>query len=440
MDLVGHDDKRHSTGGTYFMSKTSTPIGLVVEWSPRGVQVYDPRSQSTNLLDNLSGLTGYSGVTAIIAVSRRSVFIRTARVPNASREEVRMILGNRMDDLFPIVGTDIAFDFVLGEDVNSEGRLATIAAMPATELSRLLSEARSAGLRVERVIPAALGSEILVKSLNRTSAVVLQPADGGIGIDAVNHKQICVSRVVAQGSNLPGEVGRTLGMIEEQTADVIALGGLMYPGASVELKETALSAISVVPVESLVFNIEDPSAIAQRNRSQQELRLRQSALVAAAAVLLAVYVFVDRSDAASQVDLQIAKNNASLQKKRSERAQAEADALKATAKQTDLERAFLPAQPMGDILTVMSNRLPEGAWLTGISLERGKPVVVRGTAKKSTAVADYLSKLGKDARLRDVKLVFANNVEVDQIPVVNFSVSAFPLGNIPIVDTTKRNP
>ena len=103
-----------------------------------------------------------------------------------------------------------------------------------------------------------------------------------------------------------------------------------------------------------------------------------------------------------------------------------------------IKRAFEPAQKASDVMTLIANQSPKGLWLTGITFERGKTTFVRGTSKDSAGVSDYLQALTTEERLRDVKLVFANNGDIDKTPVVQFSIQGFAVGNLPLVDAKKK--
>jgi Tfp pilus assembly protein PilN len=89
-------------------------------------------------------------------------------------------------------------------------------------------------------------------------------------------------------------------------------------------------------------------------------------------------------------------------------------------------------------MLLSSNRIPEGAWLNGFSLERGKLLQVRGTSKSSETVSEYMRNLQAEPRLRDVRLVSANNAAIETNQVVQFSVSAFPVGNLPLIEFGKK--
>ncbi len=83
--------------------------------------------------------------------------------------------------------------------------------------------------------------------------------------------------------------------------------------------------------------------------------------------------------------------------------------------------------------------MPEGAWLTGLTWERGKPIQIRGTALNSDLVSELIASLAVNERLRDVELQYANDGEIETTPVVQFNVTAHVVGNLPLAETT-RNP
>jgi hypothetical protein len=420
------------------MSKGLPPISLVVEWSPRAVTVFDALSRTTRSAATLSELPGYSGRDAVIAVSRRAVFIRATRVPNAPIEEIRLVVQVRLGDLFPIAATELAFDVVLTDDVTSEGRLAIVAAMPSGELKRLLDEARGAGLKVKRVLPAAFGSSLLAHGLSRQDAAVVQPVEGGLAIDVVAEGFVRASRVVPSTLHPAAEVSRTYSLTGLACAPLISGGGLSLDEADIRTEGTSLSAIAATNLDELLLNLEPPEQTAQKAKSVRDQKVRIAGLVAVVSVLFFGFAFDERNTASSAVDLAQRKNNAALSKLKNLQKDAITSETKSAMTAQTLTHAFTPAQSMGDMISIVCNQVSRDIWLTGITAERGKPILLRGTAKNSDAVHAYLDRLRQVDRLRNVQLVFANTGTIDMTPVINFSVSAFPVGNLPLVDTTKK--
>ncbi len=420
------------------MSKGLPPISLVIEWSPRAVTAFDGQTRITNSAATLSELVGFSGREAVIAVSRRAVFIRATRVPNTTPEEVRMVVQVRLGDLFPVAATELAFDFLLTDDVTSEGRLAIVAAMPSGELKRLLEEAKSAGLKVKKVIPAALGSAYLAGGLGRQDAAVVQPVEGGLAIDVVAEGFVRASRVVPSTLHPAAEVSRTYSLTGLACAPLISGGGLALDEADVRTEGTSLSAISATSQDALLINLEPPEQTAQKAKASKDLKVIRASLFAAVSILFFAFTYDEHSRAFATVDLAKRKLAGNLTKLKTRQKDAISAETKVAATAKVLTQAFTPAQQMGDMVALFCNQVNSDLWLTGITAERGKPFQIRGTAKNSDAVYAYLDRLKKLDRLRNVQLVFASTGAIEMTPVVNFSLSAFPVGNLPLLEATKQ--
>ncbi|HEV2473953.1 MAG TPA: PilN domain-containing protein, partial [Chthonomonadales bacterium] len=110
----------------------------------------------------------------------------------------------------------------------------------------------------------------------------------------------------------------------------------------------------------------------------------------------------------------------------------------ASAIAADLKRAFHPAQPISDLMALIDDRTPANAWLTGLTIERGKPIQVRGDARTADDVASFVSALGSTPRLRDVKLLFNNSFKIENTQVVQFDIAATAVGNLPMPQPPKK--
>lgn len=405
---------------------------LVIEWSSRGYTAYDGRTGTTR-----NSLDGLSGREAVLALGRRSVFVRTTRLPNVSYAENRQILLIRADELFPLSLKELAFDFTLTEDTADGGHLALVVAASATDIRSAMAQLATAGIKVRRVVPASLGSALLAAKAGMREAAVVQPADEGIAIDIISSGVACYSRIVPVGPNLEADVCRTFTIAGIPCAPTIAAGPNAWVGADRQVSTSSLAAIAEHPGGTL--NLRLPETVAAEESRQKSQKMRTALLMAAAAGALALYVYSDYDDAAAKVRAEDAKYGRQLRKLQSIQKVAEADAVKLTDFENELRRGYAPAQAFGDIFTTASDKLPDGVWLTGISLERGKELQLRGIAKTSGAVANYVRLLAAQPRLRNVRLVFANNSNIDKIPVTQFSVSAFPVGNLPILMQSKRS-
>lgn len=408
--------------------------GLVIEWSPQGVVAFD----GNNVTTYATGATlPYAGREAIVSVSRRNVFVRSVRVPNAGLDEVRAVLSMRVADLFPIGISELAYDFQLTDDISSEGRLAIVIAMPSVELASLLAQMKASGIKVRQTIPAAFGSVLLALSQGRKDAVVVERTAIGTTVDVVINGHLHHSRAGGLAP-IDVEVQRTLAMAGVSGVPILAAGRADYPSAEAHCATSSIEALGGVWTERIHVNLELPEKVIAREAASRARKVRMAALLAVASLTFATLAYMDFSDATSARSIQEAKYKGQLSRLEKIAAQSATSAASAVTLQSELRTAFQPAQFPNDVVTVATNKAPKDIWLGGVSVERGKPLLVRGTARTNDAVANYMKALGKEERLRDVKLVFATNAMIDTTPVVQFSISMFPVGNLPILEQQKQ--
>ena len=433
MGLERRDDDRDRSGGSP-LSREQGPVGLAIEWSPRGVVAYDHASRQTRVAEDLGSLA-FGGRSAVLALSRRGVFVRTARVPNASRDEVRMILMMRVGELLPIPSIDLAWDFALTDDVNDEGRLAILAAVPCADLRRALEAMGAAGIKVRAAVPLALGSTILAREAGLVEAAVVERADDGPAVDVVSGGSLRASRATPPSVPLETEVVRALGLAGLDSAPILAAGGAEAAGATQRTERTALMALADAPLDKLDLRLELPEAVAARSAEATRKGMRTAILTLAASALVSMYAFTLFSDAATARKESETRQNSRLQTVKNAAKKATASSNAQIAKKEDLDLAFSPAQKISDILTVATVSAPKGIWLNNVTIERGKAITLRGTALNAPLVAAYVKRLDTDPqrRFRDVQLTNANNTLLNQVPVTVFVVQAFPVGNLPFV-------
>lgn len=404
----------------------------VVEWSPNGVGFFDNGYKTAETLAEAA--TFLPGRNLLVALSRRTAFIRAYRVPNTSRAEVGRILDVQIGQLFPIPSSEVSYDFHLTDDVDQEGRLAIVAAVRSSDLVAMFDQARLAGLNVVQVVPAALGSALLAKQLGQPSGAVVQRLADGLAIDIVSNGELRYSRltpVPESALNIEAEVSRTFAAAVLPCCPTIAAGGLVLPEADAT---TDRWSIEYLLGASLDIHIQTPAQRAAIELVETRRRTRLALLIFLASLLVLTFAYFRWSDAAALR----AKSEATWTREIAQAKRIRDENIKTSSALVDmqgkLQRAFAPAQGIGDVVTIASNAVPSGIWLTGISLERGKALSIRGTAKTSELVAQYQQALIADPRFRDVTLVFATVSKIDEIPVYQFSISAFPVGNLPLVD------
>ncbi len=421
----------------------SAPIlSRIVEWSPNEVVGFDAGTKQYVRAASFGDLAGkFPTGPIVVAVSRRSSFVKALRVPNASASEVNLILQTQMTSMFPVPLHELAYSFRLSDDINEEGRLAIVAAIRESDLIRLQTEAKEAGFRAERILPAAFGSIALAESLDIKDAAVVQETGEGLGIDLLSGGELRYSRVAPTPANqslTESEIARSFQAVGLPESSVIAAGGFALGSAANKSNTTSLEALLSAPLDRMGINLETREAVAKRDKAKQANRSRLAVLLCASAALLALLVYVDWADGAEARRITDAKWAKILKDEREKIKKLEADLTKLTATSDSLKRALAPAQLPGDVYTVISNHAPKGLWLTGTTYERGKIMYIRGTSSSNDGVSAYLEALNAEPRLRDVKLVFANNGEIEKTPVVQFSIQAFPVGNLPLIDPKKK--
>ncbi len=423
------------------MSKTHTTPGAILEWSPDHAAVLNLVTRATRVAGDVgeaaADLNGQRDVVA--AVSRRTAFVRAVRVPNVGRAEIGQILRMQAAQLFPVPPAELAMDFQLTDDVSPEGRLAIIGAIRESNLSRLHAEARGAGLRVRRVLPAAFGSVIVARELGLSECAVVQKTHEGSAIDVIAGGELRYSRMIpaTNPEALEAEVQRTFAAAGVPPARVVAVGDLALPGA-IETVISPLEALGSAQVETIGLNLEPSAVVTERERRKESGRMRLALMLWAAAALLALTVYLDRSDAQKKIDDQQSKANARLNRLRKDSERVLDRASDAKRIELALNQAFTPPQRITDTVAVVTGAVPPGVWLTGMTMERGRTMTIRGTAKGNDVLTQYLARLTRQPRLRDVRLVFATNTKIEETPVVNFSVSAFAVGNVPLAEEKAR--
>jgi Tfp pilus assembly protein PilN len=371
------------------------------------------------------------GGPILLAVSRRSSFFRTIALPNAARSDLKRLLEVQAASIFPLPVSELAYDFQQTDETGPEGRTTLVAAMPGHELVRAFEEVQSAGFTITKVIPTAMGSPLVAASHGLRDAVIAEKTAEGLCLDVVTDGLLRVTRIALADSDIEEEARRAASLVDAIDLPLLDVSTSNSSG-------TPLSALVGPQSSTISLDLEPRSIQEARDKKQKATQQRFALLMAVAAVCLVGLVWADRSDAEAKVAQDRTKMNASVSKLKREQQVAESDALNQLANQEVLNRAFKPAQPLSDLVVLVTSEVPPGLWITGISVERGKSLSIRGTATSSQAVATYLDKLGRSERLRDVRLVFSNNATIEERQVVQFSIASFPVGNLPLSEPSTR--
>jgi Tfp pilus assembly protein PilN len=323
----------------------------------------------------------------------------------------------------------------------ADGFLTLVAAVRSEDLRQLNAELQKAGLHASRILPVALGATAVAARSHLTDALVVEaPATGGgYTFDVVSKGIVRLSRTAPEGADLTREAQRTLAAAGIEDVPLVAAGDTEQMRAATPLlpgiKTQASAALDLLQ-DAPAFAFELAEDRIREKRKRVNLQVRIAAATMILALIAAGTVWGDRvqkqaavnrgkSAWTRQIDTQKTIMNTQI-----------ASAQAAVDKEMTLKNAFVTPQPIGDIAAVAGDQLPKSVWLTGISIELGKPIQIRGTATDADDVARYLKSLTDSRRFRDVRLVVANTGRINENTVVEFNLTARAIGNLPMPKPT----
>lgn len=424
---------------------SQSSISTVIEWSQNGVKAFTPETKkvhSASSLSELGQITQDSGPTTI-AVSRRSIFVKPVRVPNSGESEIRQILRIQLDQLFPVQQGELAYDLWLTSNVNAEGRLAVICGIKTDILRTIEAQANEASIRSVRILPVSLGSAIIAKNLGQKNAVVIESTGDGLAIDVICDSELRYSRVapfIVGQSSVKIEIDRTLSIAGADSCPIIGAGGTHFQEAELHSEIGSLAALGSPQAHTLHVNLEPPEAAEERRNKAINQRMRLGTLLAIGAVAFWGLLIYDWTYSASKRADFLRPFEEKVEKLETKKKLVDSTQSKASAALTELNLGIAPAQKFSDVLNVVGSNAPATVWLNGVTLERGKNLSLRGNALSNEGVASLVKNLANQSRFRDVKMGYANNGLIDATPIVQFSVTAHVVGNLPLkeADSNKR--
>lgn len=418
------------------MSKQKQP-SLVVNWAPGSCTSYSPRTGTVQHGATFAEAVHGCDTSAVLAaLSPKVCFLRTAYLPDAPRAELDLIVRNMAGKDLPLPIDQAAVDYWLSDHKGPQGRLAAIYATASDNLARVRSEAAEAGIASLTIQPAALGVQLLAKADKIDTGLFVTEEPEFTHFDVIEFGLVSYSRSAKSPADIDVEKLRTLASAQKSDqADQFTLysSSANSFGAAV-LGRSALAALALQDLKRPPLKFELWSEKEAHVKKARSLRLRNASMVLAASIALALYVTFDYSSAKTKAAAAAAhaKQEAASLKDYASKIQTRADGLQPAF--TVLSRGFDPAQPFSDVLTSLADDIPSGIWMTGLSLQKGKDMTLRGTAMNAGLVNTCVDNLTKDSRFRNVKLIFTTNAANGQQTLVQFSISAFPVGNLPLQD------
>ncbi len=409
----------------------------VVEWTPGRVVVLNRKSLSSQRGTSISSVASSTDKSSVVlALSRTVCFLKPATLPDAPKPALEKIVRNTIAKEFPLPPGQAAIDFYITNDKGPNGRLVLIFAVSSQHLVAARKEASEAGLNIISIQPSALGTQFLAMKDQVKEGVIFSPGVDGISIDVVKEGHVHYSRVVRSDADLDVEKLRTLAAAnlseEVELYPSYSCGGVA--NEMIQLSSTPLHALLHEDFIHSTIHMELPAEKEEKERVAKRNAIRNSSVAFALAMLFAAYVGMHIVKSRAQVAASISQIKTKISALKTQED-------KIVARQGNLEgpysvvhRGFDPAQRMSDMLESLGADVPPGLWLTSITIQRGENLVLRGTAKDSQAVNTFVQQLSADQRFRDVKLSFANTSQEGQISVTQFSLTAFPIGNLPLYD------
>ena len=401
-----------------------------IEWSPDAVRVWNPSTgkmaSGPDLASVASALAGHR--TAVVGIARTHCFAKRISLPKADNEDMRRMLQLQIGQHSPLPADQVSFDFVTTDQPCDGGFAALLCMVRNDDLRQLRQALEKAGIQALSIAPVAFAAPIACARAGQTSALVVDHWLGSPTHDIVLDGSWRYGRTCDPESDSDREIARTWAAVGEEPQGSPVVPESVDGGLLVRFLAQAPT-MSLEPLEERLT----------RERRRRAGRTRFGVLMALAALLLVGLVWDDRDQHEAVLRRGEGVWARQLSQLRSIRRTEQAKAAAAAKVDSALDRAFQVAQTPVDQVQVVSTLLPDGVWLTGLSAERGKTLQVRGTARRAEDIAQFVDRMSASPRFRDVRLLFANGSKIDETPVVQFSITATAIGNLPLPEPDKTS-
>ena len=418
------------------MNQKPTRPNLIIEWDREWTRVHFVDSAQTREGVSLGSIEGVGGKNAVVVLSRRLVMHRSMALPESARNDTLVVLKQKLGDVFPISVSELAFDFLPSTIRSTEGRLSDVFAAKTSDVREVLAVCDGLGITVQQIVPAQAYALRVAQEQALSSGIIAERFGDLVNLDGFKEGSLTVSKTV------------TLDRLDDEIARITAVAGPKILAQGVEFNGTEQrlggNLVALAGTAAIPMDLEPDEYRREKLEKRRKVAHRQAYVLFAGGFCVAAMVgnelVLKQQDFAKQEKKE--KNLTNLVKSGLDIESGKLSKVGPKAKQ--LKLAFMPPQRMSDVTKVATSLIPKGVWLTALNLERGKLLQLRGSAKNSEAVAEYigaLTKAGestKQNRFRDVRLVFANAGEIEGEKVVQFNITAFPVGNLPVVEASKK--
>ncbi len=414
------------------MSQKPQAAQLLIEWDREWVRVHFVDSSNTKEGATLEGIEGVNGKTAILLLSRRLILQRSIALPDAQKSDVLVALKMKLVDVFPIPASELAFDYIPTMEKNDNGRVCNVFAAKISDINEIIAICSKIGIIIQQIVPAQALTLKAAEQNSLSSGIFAERFGDFVNLDVYRYGDLVSSKVVDLNT-LDNEIARMKAMTGEGSKTFAF-------NVNLDGTEQKLSApfINSYAKSSLSLDLEPEEYRITRDEKIRKDRHRKCYLLFLVGLAVAALIgddYLGRNAA-------LAKEEVKFQKRTKDTmtlaVSDESKAAKIKPAADLLLRSFEPAQSSSDIVKVVSSLLPVDTWLTGVTFERGKPLQIRGTSKSPELVSAYVMELSKQKRFRDVRLSYANSGDIDGVQTVQFSINAFPVGNLPLFDAGRK--
>lgn len=401
-------------------------------WSPgRAIRLLNGAAakEGANLAE-----VGVPGAEAILLVAHRASLIRQVPVPAISKDQVSVLLRSKLAALLPAGLQNYVSGFRLSETAKGQGRNAIVGCMKAESLRKLQLEAKEAGMRLTVVAPAPLAVWIAARAKGVANGLLVTQEGSDLCFDLISDGELAYTRFTAgplSDSDMREEAEQTCMTAGVPLQRLLTIGEPFLSGVEHDPHELDAFTSDAGEIRRLLFSFELPEQVQARQKrklwgaAQRALAASLCALLAWGYLLAQIAAQDRNSVKANKVDQALATGDEARLR------EAESEAARLHLRHHLINLAFDPAQTYNDVVAVVGRDSDSSSWLTGFSLERGKPMSIRGQATDGKSVTKLVARLSKESRFRNVKLLFATKGQLNNEPVIQFAVQGFPIGNLP---------
>lgn len=394
----------------------------VLEWSGGAVRAFDPLKHQSFMAESLEDAVAALGHPKAVglAIGRRSSLVRQLVLPDVGVDQAEAIVRVQLDQLFPVSASELTSDFAFANRQNGTGKKVVVSAMRTDLLKQAKDELARLGVEAVWVAPVSAASGSVAQAQGLDSAVVVDESVDGTGIDIIQNRDVYYSRSAPsglQGVDLDMEIQRTLASAKVSQSTI--------------LRTDQNGNLAALARQKPAVNLELYQDVVKRKTKAVKARRTLASLLVMAFACCALMVYFDFEDAAVRIKRNTDKGAREIKTLTQNKSLVTGRLEPLKNASATLESSAHPKQLVADVVSVVADHCPADVWLTGMTVERGRNMQIRGNAKNSAAVYAFMQALTADPRFRDTRLIFANDGKIGETPIVLFAATGHVVGNYP---------